>query len=156
MTGAEGKPADRWFQVGGRLLIIAVLVISALDKEAFVISDLWGLGAVLLVAGLTLNLVARLYLGRFYSEAVRIRPDHRLITTGPHHFIRHPIYLSVILFTLSAPVILGSLYGFLVALSLTPMLLHRIRIEEKFLFSKFGEEYVEYAHKTKRLIPYIY
>ncbi|HZY47498.1 MAG TPA: isoprenylcysteine carboxylmethyltransferase family protein [Candidatus Bathyarchaeia archaeon] len=150
------KPADRWLQVGGRLLIVAVLVVSIIDKRGFVVSALWISGTALLVAGLSLNIVARIYLGRFYSEAVRIRPDHRLIRNGPYRFVRHPIYLSVILFSLSAPIILGSLYGFIVSLALIPMLLHRIRIEEKYLISKFGREYIEYAYKTRKLIPYIY
>jgi len=37
-----------------------------------------------------------------------------------------------------------------------PMRLYRIEIEGKMLVSKFGREYVEYASKTKELIPYIY
>lgn len=93
---------------------------------------------------------------KFYSEAVRIRPDHELVTNGPYRFIRHPIYLSVILFTFCPPVILGSFYGFILALAIIPMLIHRIGVEEKYLVSRFGDEYLEYAHGTKRLIPYLY
>ena len=102
LPAPEEKPADRWLQVGGRLLIVAVVVISVLDRRDFLVNDLWVPGAVLLVAGLSLSLVARLYLGRFYSEAVRIEPDHKLITRGPYHFVRHPTYLGVILLSLSA------------------------------------------------------
>src|SRR5215470_11462390 len=111
----EQKPADRWFQVGGRLLIIGVIIISYLDTRRLV-SSLWLLGVILLVSGFSLNIVARLYLGRFYSESVRIRSDHRLVSSGPYRFVRHPIYLGVILFSLSFGIILGSLYGFLVSL----------------------------------------
>jgi hypothetical protein len=37
-----------------------------------------------------------------------------------------------------------------------PMLFYRIRFEEKILVSRFGQEYHEYARKTKKLIPYVY
>jgi len=52
--------------------------------------------------------------------------------------------------------ILGSLYGFILMLVPIPMLLYRIRIEEKALVSRFGQEYLDYASKTKKLIPYVY
>jgi protein-S-isoprenylcysteine O-methyltransferase Ste14 len=76
--------------------------------------------------------------------------------SGPYRFVRHPFYLGEILFYLSIPMIFGSLYGFIAMLVLIPMLLYRIRIEEKILVSKFGREYLEYAHRAKKLIPYIY
>jgi len=83
-------------------------------------------------------------------------PEHKLITSGPYHLIRHPIYLGGILFGLSIPMISDSLYGFVIMLIPIPIVLHRIRIEEKVLVSRFGQEYLEYARKTKKLIPYIY
>ena len=156
------KSADRWLlPVLGRLVVVAGLTLSALDiailRHGRLIPTTFGiLGYALLLAGLGLYAVARLTLGRFYSETVRIMPEHKLITNGPYRIIRHPMYLGVILFSLSIPIILGSLYGFVTILALIPMLLYRVRIEEKALVSKFGQEYLEYAHKTKKLIPYIY
>ncbi len=157
-----GKSADRWLlPVLGRLVVVAGLAVSALDlailRHGRSIPTAFGiLGFVFLLAGLSLYGVARLTLGRFYSETVRIKPGHRLITNGPYRIIRHPIYLAVVLFALSIPMILGSLFGFVTILALIPMLIHRIRFEEKVLSSTFGQEYIEYAHKTKKLIPYIY
>jgi protein-S-isoprenylcysteine O-methyltransferase Ste14 len=53
--------------------------------------------------------------------------------------------------------IANSLYGFVIMLVIIPpIILNRIRIEEKILVSRFGQEYLEYTHKTKKLIPYIY
>jgi protein-S-isoprenylcysteine O-methyltransferase Ste14 len=153
-SGTE-KVTDRWFQLGGPLLILAVLVVSYLST-AVLISTLWIPGGVLLVVGLSLNAVSRAYLGKFYLEAVRIGSDHELITDGPYRFTRHPVYLSVLFFAFCPPLILGSVYGFVVALAIIPMVLHRISVEEKFLVSRFGEEYLEYSHRTKRLIPYVY
>jgi len=144
------KSADRWLLVVGRLVVVAGLVISALDiailrHGRFTLTAVGVLGVALFLAGLSLYGVARLTLGRFFSEAVRIMPEHKLITNGPYRIIRHPIYLGEILYGLSIPMILGSLYGFVIMLALIPMLLHRIGIEEKVLVSRFGQEYVEYA-----------
>lgn len=121
------------------------------DLTAFEIA-----GTAFLLVGSGLYGVARRALGEFFSEAVRIRPEHKLVTVGPYRLIRHPIYLGEVFWGLSIPMILGSLYGSIIMLAPIPMLLYRIGIEEKALTSKFGQEYLDYASKTKKLIPYIY
>ena len=90
------------------------------------------------------------------SEAVRTTPEHKLITSGPYHLVRHPIYLGGILYGLSIPMIANSPYGFVIMLVPIPMLFCRIRFEEKILVSRLGQEYLEYARKTKKLIAYVY
>jgi protein-S-isoprenylcysteine O-methyltransferase Ste14 len=156
------KSEDRWLlPVLGRIIVVAGLTLSALDiavlrHERVIPTTFESPGYAMFLAGLGLYGAARLTLGRFYSETVRIKPEHKLITNGPYRMIRHPMYLGVILFSLSIPMILGSLYGFVTILALIPLLLHRIRIEEKALLAKFGQEYLEYAHKTKKLIPFIW
>ena len=156
----EEKTADR-FPVLGRLVFFAGLIVSALDNAILRQAklDLRGvgvLGVALFIAGVCLYFVSRLTLGRFFSEAIRIKSEHKLITSGPYGFIRHPIYLGEILYFLSIPMIFGSIYGFIIMLVLIPMLIHRIIVEERVLVSKFGHEYIEYTHKTKKLIPFIY
>jgi len=46
--------------------------------------------------------------------------------------------------------------SFLLMLGLIPLMLYRIKIEEKMLIEKFGDEYRQYMEKTKKLIPFIY
>jgi len=113
-------------------------------------------GVAFLLAGLGLYAVARRTLGGFFSEAVRITPEHKLITSGPYRLVRHPIYVGGILYGLSIPMIANSLYGFVIMLVPIPVVFYRIRFEEKILVSRFGQEYLEYARKTKKLIPYLY
>jgi protein-S-isoprenylcysteine O-methyltransferase Ste14 len=148
------------FPILGRIVFFAGLIISALDSaihhETFNYDIIIILGFILLGVGLGIYGVARFTLRRFFSEALKIKPDHKLITAGPYRFIRHPIYLGEIFYFLSIPIIFGSLYGFVIMLFLIPLLLYRIRIEEKLLISEFGPEYLEYAHRTKKLIPCIY
>jgi protein-S-isoprenylcysteine O-methyltransferase Ste14 len=64
---------------------------------------------------------------------VRLLPDHRLITYGIYRHIRHPGYLGELLLYFSVPLLLHSLYGFLVMTSLIPFILYRMRIEERVL-----------------------
>lgn len=143
------------------LTVVASLVVSAWD--AFVLRhevEIYGgigvIGFAMLFIGLGVFAAGRISLGKQFSVKVRVRPDHRLVTSGLYRYVRHPIYLGVILYALSAPVILESLYGFVVMLVLVPLILRRIRVEESALTAKFGLEYVEYVRRTKRLIPLVY
>ena len=158
---AEEKSADRWLPVLSGILWLAAIAISVIDlvilqHSRYNLTAFGIAGTVFLLGGLGLYVIARRALGELFSEAVRITPEHKLITTGPYRLIRHPIYLGEIFFGLSLPMILGSLYGFILMLMPIPMLVYRIRIEEETLVSKFGQEYLDYASKTKKLIPYIY
>ena len=155
------KSVDRWLPVLSGILWLAAIAISVIDlvilQHGRYNLTAFGIAVVaFLLGGLGLYVIARRALGELFSEAVRIIPEHKLVTGGPYRLIRHPIYLGEIFFGLSIPMILGSLYGFTIMLVPIPMLLYRIRIEEKVLVSRFGQEYLDYASKTKKLIPYIY
>jgi protein-S-isoprenylcysteine O-methyltransferase Ste14 len=158
---AEEKSADRWVPILSGIIWLADIVVCALDI-AILQHGIYNLtyvgiaGVALFIAGTGLYGVAQRTLGKLFSEAVRILPEHKLITSGPYSLIRHPIYLGEILFAFSIPMIANSLYGFVIMLVTIPILLNRIRVEEKILVSRFGQDYLEYAHKTKKLIPYIY
>jgi len=156
----EEELADKW-TTGLNALFGAGVIVSALDVAIlqhgrYALTLVGVAGVVLFVVGLSIYGVSRRALGRFFSTAVRVLPDHRLITSGPYRLIRHPIYLGGILYSLAIPMIANSLYGFVVMLIMIPVLIYRIRIEEQVLLSKFGSEYTVYAHKTKKLVPYIY
>ncbi len=154
---------DRWLlPVFGRLVIVASLGVSVWDiyllgDKRFLLPDVGVFGYLLLLAGLSLDIIAILTLRHSYSQTAQTRPENqKLITHGIYRFIRDPIYLGVMLFCFSAPLILRSLLGLLIMIALVPMVIYRIRVEEKILAKKFGKQYEEYARKTKRFIPYIY
>ena len=158
---AEEKSTDRWVPILSGIIWLADIVVCVLDivilqHGRYSLTYVGIAGVALFIAGIGLYEVARRTLGKFFSEAVRILPEHKLITRGPYSLIWHPIYLGEILFAFSIPMIANSLYGFVIMLVIIPILLYRISIEEKVLVYKFGQEYIEYAHKTKKIIPYIY
>ena len=95
-------------------------------------------------------------LWRNYSGTVLVREDHQLITHGIYRFTRNPIYLGLIMAITGIPVYVASLYGFLSSLVLIPIILNRIRLEEKLLTEEFQDALVRYKETTKKLIPLIY
>jgi len=92
-------------------------------------------------------------LANYYSFTVEIQEDHKLITTGPYHRIRHPMYAAFILF-LAAQVLVSDNWLFLaILLAMIPGLYTRISKEEKMMIEEFGDEYRAYMKRTGRLLP---
>ncbi len=87
---------------------------------------------------------------------LQIVEEQRLVTDGYYKHIRHPIYIGEIGRALGWVITFSSLYGLVIMTMGLVFLLIRIEIEEKMLIEAFGEEYIEYQRKTKKLIPYIY
>lgn len=114
------------------------------------------LGLILFLIGLTIRLIGKRTPGKYYSQGLRTLAGHELIKKGFYRYIRHPIYLASIIYGTGVPLFFSSLYGFFIMLGLIPLILYRIKIEERMMFEEFGEEYIEYMKKSKKLIPYLY
>lgn len=115
------------------------------------------IGFVLIAGGIAMLCWARFTLKDLYSGRVQVLAGHRLIRSGPYHFIRHPAYTSYIIMCLGIAIGYSSLIGLLsVPLLLVPGLIYRIEIEEKLLSLEFGDQYTAYAKDTRRLIPHIW
>lgn len=93
-------------------------------------------------------------MGRFYVPGSGILSDHRLLTSGPFHYVRHPIFSAFIALWLAAGI--GTMNWILLALwpaYTTLMVLVPIRQEEELLSEKFGEEYASYKKTTGKILP---
>ncbi len=155
------QKADWYFIVAASLAWVAALAVTvwdfvALQSAAFHFGLLTWIGLVFIVTGLALRMFARKALGKHFSYALRTLDKHELITDGTYAHLRHPAYTGDLLFQFGVPLLFSSLYGFLVMLLLIPCFLYRISIEEKMLVEKFGSEYQNYQHTSKKLFPYIY
>ena len=107
------------------------------------------------VAAVALLLWGRKTLGRrsFHAAAVPTAGD--LVTSGPYHFIRHPIYTAGCLFCWAG--ILGNVSMIALAAGALLLLGSGIRIftEEKLLKEHYPQ-YGQYATATKRMIPFVF
>lgn len=106
--------------------------------------------------GIALGLwaVAAMRLGNF-NLVPDVKPSGRLIHRGPYRWIRHPMYLALLLTTLPLVVTEPSGRRMAVWLILLVDLLVKIAYEERLLAAHFPE-YADYQAQTKRLLPFIY
>ncbi len=101
-------------------------------------------------------ITAHLILRMSHISTLAIRENHKLRTNGLYRFVRHPLYFGAILVATGVPVTVASTQGFLAMLLLIPIVLIRIRLEEKMLIEAFGDKYRNYKKTTKKLFPFIY
>ena len=92
----------------------------------------------------------------YLSRTIEAQEDQKVIDTGLYGIVRHPMYSATVLLFLSMPLVLGSLYSFLIFLAYPFIIAKRIVHEEAFLEKELSG-YREYKQKVKyRLIPYIW
>lgn len=92
----------------------------------------------------------------YLSRAIEVQQDQKVIDTGLYGIVRHPMYSVTLLLFLSMPLVLGSLYSFIIFLVYPFIIIKRIKSEEEFL-EKELKGYSEYKQKVKyRLIPFIW
>jgi len=114
-------------------------------------------GLIVLVAGISIRWTAIRTLGKAFSVNVAIKDSQRICRAGLYHFLRHPSYLGLLLIFLAIGLHSRNWTSFAVVLVPTvAAMLYRIHIEEHALRDAFGEEYMDYARGTKRLIPGVY
>jgi len=91
----------------------------------------------------------------YFSTAVRIQDDrgHTVCNTGPYRFVRHPGYVGIILQSLVAPLMFGSLWALLAGALASLSLIIRTALEDRMLQEEL-DGYSEYAEQTRyRLLP---
>jgi protein-S-isoprenylcysteine O-methyltransferase Ste14 len=103
---------------------------------------------------ITLVIKENTFLSRFVE--IQEARGHKVITTGPYRFVRHPMYSGITVLLLSLPAALGSLFALIPAAFCIIFTIIRTGLEDKTLHEEL-EGYVEYAQKTKyRLFPGIW
>lgn len=136
---ARVKPVKGWDKVimlAFGILFIAMFSIAGLDAVRYRWSQtpfaLKALGFV----GLILSLILIFLVMRenaYASKIVEIQKDrgHKVVTTGPYSFVRHPMYVGYILLFHSLPLALGSLYALIPGSLMAIILIVRTNLEEK-------------------------
>jgi len=115
-------------------------------------------GTLLYLPGLALYLWARLTLGEMYnvssSMGAQLYADHRLVTHGPFAFVRHPMYVGIILASVGGLLIYRTWTVVFTTVTFLGLVL-RARREEQALAAEFSEQWKEYCRRVPGWIPRI-
>lgn len=92
----------------------------------------------------------------YLSRTIEVQENQKVIDTGLYGIVRHPMYSATLLLFLAMPLVLGSVYAFIIFLCYPFIIAQRIKDEEALLESELCG-YREYKQKVKyRLIPFIW
>jgi len=140
------------------ILLLATLPLAGLDVGRFRWSAMplawqWlGLAGLFLAGGLLFwTILTNAYLGRW----VRIQKDRgqQVITGGPYHYVRHPMYLGIIVLFPGMTLFLGSWWALVPAGLIAILMVIRTVLEDRTLQAELSG-YAEYAQETRyRLLP---
>jgi protein-S-isoprenylcysteine O-methyltransferase Ste14 len=94
-------------------------------------------------------------LGHNLTDTVVTRRDATLVTNGPYHWVRHPMYLALALAVIAHVLIADSGYFAVIGAAAVLVIVARTRIEERNLVARFGGDYEAYMKTTGRFLPRI-
>jgi protein-S-isoprenylcysteine O-methyltransferase Ste14 len=159
------KPAakrwDKAILLISTVIFVPYLILPGLDAVRFQWSSVPPLIKIVSFVGIILSYILLFWVMRentYLSRIVEIQTErgHRVITTGPYQYVRHPMYFGVIVLFNSIPVALGSLWTLIPSSVLTLLILIRTYLEDKTLREEL-EGYNSYAEKVKyKIIPGIW
>jgi len=126
-------------------------------NESIILTVLEILGLFLYVTGYLLMGGALITLGRNYQLGGSVpRSEDKIVTKGPYHLVRHPMYTSALSISLGLACLIQSGAFFSVFCIYLLLILMLVPVEEDGLRKKYGEQYITYERRTRKLIPFVY
>jgi protein-S-isoprenylcysteine O-methyltransferase Ste14 len=163
-TRAPESRRNRWQH--GIPMLVGFLLIFQRHRHFLICGPLYGTswddwivypGIFTTFVGCLFAIWARMHLGRYWSGLVVLKEGHKLITTGPYRFVRHPLYTGWLTGMLGSAVTAGTGDAFLGLVVVTVAIIIKLRREEKLLATEFGDEYRQFQQSVPAtLIPFVY
>ena len=160
-VGENTKTWDKVILIIYTFLLIGMFVVAGLDAGRFH----WALVPIplqllgwLVAAFAGVLIWWTVSVNTYLSRNVRIQDDrgHQVIDSGPYSWVRHPMYLGVIVFMLSIPLLLGSLWALVPGTLIGILFLVRTVLEDRTLQNELPG-YREYTRRVHyRLLPRIW
>lgn len=132
-------------------LLLAIILHIIFPIKIIVAGNYRLFGILFIILGIIINIWSD---NLFKQEKTTVKPDEiptKLITNGPFHISRHPMYLGFVLILAGIAIFLGSLSSFI-----SPVLMFII-LNTKFIPSEeeamkrcFGQKYREYQNQVRR------
>jgi len=160
-TKKDAKSWDKKIILAYTLLLMIMLAVAGLDAVRFRWSRVPLSLKIIGFLGFTPAFLLAFWAmtqNPYLSELVRIQKErgHRVCNTGPYKYVRHPMYVGVILLILCLPFALGSFYALIPAFVITLLFVLRTFLEDKTLQAELPG-YKEYADRVRyKLIPGIW
>jgi protein-S-isoprenylcysteine O-methyltransferase Ste14 len=91
----------------------------------------------------------------YLTTTVRIQEErgHRVVADGPYRYVRHPMYVGLILSAIALPLLLGTWWGLVPGMLMAIATVWRTSREDRVLQEELPG-YAEYAQQTRyRLLP---
>lgn len=155
---AETRPAQRIIISVTAVLVVAAMVVSALDwRFGWSTVPAWAvIVAQMLVAGGLLGAQWVVVQNNYAGATITVEAGQPLVSTGWYGVVRHPMYSTAAVMLAATPPALGSLWGLPVAALALPALAARILDEERALTEQLAG-YREYKDQVRyRLIPRVW
>lgn len=137
LSGRGDKPAFLFFF--GALLFLVGSEFFHLRVSSVSIA-----GMVLVGVALGLRAEALRQLARFYSEAIVIFENHRVVSTGVYRFLRHPLHLSLMIEASGLAMLSRSIFSIPFLFAIVVVVIWRNVREERLLIEALGGQYRRY------------
>ena len=160
----DGSPLEEG-QKGNATVIILILYLLA----CFVFYGFWPenrnilivplpdwthwLGMALGIISLAQQIWVHITLQKNWSAAKESGSEDLLITSGPYSWVRHPLYMALILLLFGLSLVSGFSPFILLAMLSIPFFNNTARKEEAIMIQQFGDEYRKYMHRTGGFFP---
>ncbi len=96
---------------------------------------------------------ARATPGRYWSRVVAVKEDHKLVTSGPYQWVRHPFYSGLLAATLGAALVFAEWHALVGAAVLWLAFVSRAHREDAQMVGQFGEQFAACRARTERRLP---
>jgi protein-S-isoprenylcysteine O-methyltransferase Ste14 len=150
-------PWSRELRIRAVIVVAAILLIRlGVFRGHSLNTDPWrgGIGLVLFALGLGFAFWARVHIGRNWGTPMTQKDEPELVTSGPYHLVRHPIYSGILVAGIGTAVALSWLWLIAVALA-GVYFIYSAKVEEHYLTERFPDAYPVYKRSTKMLVPLI-
>ena len=158
LDAKEQQQEQKWVVALSGLMFIAVFVVAGLNRRFgwYILPD-WAVYLATVVFLAAYAMYAEVMRENVWlSRTVEVQENQQVVTTGLYGIVRHPMYAATLLLFLSMPLVLASLWSFVIMLIYIPIIALRIRNEEQVLEREL-KGYTEYKQRVRyKVIPFIW